>query len=86
MKIEIGNGRVIDPKNGVDRSKASLTIADGSVAGIGEVPPGFVADQRIDATGCVVCPGLIDLAALTAGTRSETEQNALTPEYFAALP
>jgi dihydroorotase len=63
MKIEICNGRVIDPKNGVDRSKASLTIADGSVAGIGEVPPGFVADQRIDATGCVVCPGLIDLGA-----------------------
>ena len=63
MKIEIGNGRVIDPKSGVDRSNASLTIADGSVAGIGEVPPGFVADQRIDATGCVVCPGLIDLGA-----------------------
>jgi dihydroorotase len=63
MKIEIGNGRVIDPKNGVDRSNASLYIAAGSVAGIGEAPPGFVADQRIDATGCVVCPGLVDLAA-----------------------
>jgi hypothetical protein len=26
-------------------------------------PAGFVAEQTIDATGCVVCPGLIDLGA-----------------------
>jgi dihydroorotase len=63
MNIEINNGRVICPKNRVDRSIASLYVADGKVAGIGEAPAGFVADQRIDATGCVVCPGLIDLGA-----------------------
>ena len=63
MNIEINNGRVICPKNRVDRSNASLYVADGKVAGIGEAPAGFVADQRIDATGCVVCPGLIDLGA-----------------------
>ncbi len=62
MNIEIRNGRVIDPKNGVDRN-TSLFIADGEVAGLGEVPAGFVADKTIDATGCVVCPGLIDLGA-----------------------
>jgi len=62
MNIEIKNGRVIDPKNGVDRSM-SLYIADGKVAGLGEAPARFVAEQTIDATGCVVCPGLIDLGA-----------------------
>jgi dihydroorotase len=62
MNILIQNGRVIDPKNGVDRS-ASLFIADGKVAGLNEAPAGFVADQTIDAAGCVVCPGLIDLGA-----------------------
>lgn len=62
MNIEIRNGRVIDPKNGVDRN-TSLFIADGEVAGLGEAPAGFVADETIDATGCVVCPGLIDLGA-----------------------
>ncbi len=62
MNIEIRNGRVIDPKNGVDRN-TSLFIADGKVAGLGEAPAGFVADEAIDATGCVVCPGLIDLGA-----------------------
>lgn len=62
MKIVIENGRVIDPKNGVDRN-ASLYLADGKVAAIGEAPAGFVAEQRIDASDCVVCPGLIDLGA-----------------------
>ncbi len=62
MQIEIKNGRVIDPKNGVDRS-TSLFIADGKVVGLGDTPAGFSADQTIDAAGCVVCPGLIDLGA-----------------------
>jgi len=62
MNIVIENGRVIDPKHGVDRN-VSLYLADGKVAAIGEAPAGFVAEQRIDATDCVVCPGLIDLGA-----------------------
>lgn len=62
MNIEITNGRVICPKNGIDRS-ISLYIADGKIAGLGEAPAGFVAGQTIDATGCVVSPGLIDLGA-----------------------
>ena len=62
MNILIQNGRVIDPKSGGDRS-TSLYVVDGKVAGLGEAPAGFVADQTIDAAGCVVCPGLIDLGA-----------------------
>lgn len=62
MNIEIKNGRVICPKNAIDRS-ISLYVADGRIAGLGEAPAGFVAEQTIDATGCVVSPGLIDLGA-----------------------
>lgn len=62
MNILIQNGRVIDPKNAVDRS-TSLYVVDGKVAGLGDAPAGFVADQTIDSAGCVVCPGLIDLGA-----------------------
>ncbi len=62
MNIEIKNGRVVDPYNGTDRV-ASLFVADGRIAGLGEAPAGFTADQDIDAAGCVVCPGLIDLGA-----------------------
>ena len=61
-KIEIGNGRVIDPKHGLDRT-ATLYIAAGKVAAIGEAPAGWAANRTIDATGLVVCPGLIDLSA-----------------------
>lgn len=63
MNIEIKNGRIIDPKNRVDRSNASLYIADGKIAAIGDAPAGFVADQIIDAAGSVVSPGFIDLGA-----------------------
>jgi dihydroorotase len=62
MKIEIDNGRVIDPANGIDR-KTSLFIAAGKVAAIGAAPPGWHANRVIDATGLIVCPGLIDLSA-----------------------
>lgn len=63
MNIEIKNGRVIDPKNAVDRKNTSVFIIDGKIAGIGDAPAGFVAEQSIAADGCIVCPGLIDLGA-----------------------
>ena len=62
MNIEIINGRLIDPKHGVDR-KTSLFVADGRVAAVASAPAGWRAETTIDAAGCVVCPGLIDLAA-----------------------
>ena len=62
MNIEIKNGRTIDPHNGIDRN-ASLFVADGRIAGLGEAPAGFAEGKVVDATGCVVCPGLIDLGA-----------------------
>jgi len=62
MKIEIRNGRLIDPMHGVDR-KASLYVAAGKVAAVGEPPAGWHANRVLDAAGLVVCPGLIDLSA-----------------------
>ncbi len=62
MNIQIKNGRLIDPKNQLD-AKLDVFIADGKVAAVGNPPAGFVADKIIDATGLVVVPGLIDLAA-----------------------
>jgi dihydroorotase len=62
MNIEISNGRIIDPQHGTDRI-ASLFIAAGRIAAVGDAPAGFAAERRIDAAGCVVCPGFIDLGA-----------------------
>src|SRR5262245_21432464 len=62
MKIHIKGGRLIDPKHGVD-SKKDVYVAAGKVVGVGEGPSGYSANRVIDATGLIVCPGLVDLAA-----------------------
>jgi dihydroorotase len=62
MKIEIRNGRIIDPAQGTDRV-ASLYVAAGKFAGIGKAPEGWTANRVIDAGGLVVAPGFIDLSA-----------------------
>jgi len=62
MNLEIKNGRVIDPANGVDRL-AHVFIAEGRIAALDIAPAGFKADRTIDATGKLVIPGLVDLAA-----------------------
>jgi len=62
MKIHIKNGRLIDPANHID-TRADLFVAAGKVAAVGHVPGGFSAKRVIDATGLVICPGLIDLSA-----------------------
>ena len=62
MKIHIQNGRLIDPANRLD-GHHDLFIADGKIVGVGTAPDGFTAERTIDASGLVVAPGLIDLAA-----------------------
>jgi dihydroorotase len=62
MKIAIRNGRVVDPASGRDEV-TDVRIAAGRIVGIGPMPPDFVADRVVDATGCIVAPGLVDLAA-----------------------
>jgi len=55
-------GRVIDPANGLD-STADVLVLDGKIAAVGKdagkrAPAGV---ERMDVSGLVVCPGLIDL-------------------------
>jgi dihydroorotase len=61
MKILIQNGRVMDPATGRDEL-ADVAIAAGRIIAIGNVGADFHANRTIDATGCVVAPGLVDLA------------------------
>ncbi|MEY4980320.1 MAG: hypothetical protein RLZZ352_2590 [Pseudomonadota bacterium] len=61
MKIRIQNGRVIDPATGRDEL-ADVAIAAGRIIAIGKIAPDFQSNRTIDATGCVVAPGLVDLA------------------------
>jgi dihydroorotase len=62
MNIHIKNGRLIDPASGRD-AREDVFISAGTIAATGRAPAGFRADRTIDATGLIVCPGLIDLSA-----------------------
>ena len=60
-KLLIKGGRVIDPASGFD-DLADVALLDGTVLAIQNIPPYFQPTQTIDATGCLVIPGLLDLA------------------------
>ena len=73
----IEGGRFVDPSQSVDRA-ARVLIVDGLVAAIdpsdGDLPAEL---ERVDASGCVVAPGLVDLATeLREPGREEDEQIA----------
>jgi len=57
-KMVIKGGRVIDPANGVDEV-ADVLIVDGQIERVGTVKN--TDAEVIDAAGCIVSPGLIDL-------------------------
>jgi len=57
MKLQIKNGRVVDPASGKD-AVGDVFVADGKIA-----ESFSKADKTIDAKGLVVSPGFIDLSA-----------------------
>jgi dihydroorotase len=61
MKILIKNGRVIDPASNFDEI-CDIALAAGRVLAIRNIASGFSPSKVIDATGCIVAPGLVDLA------------------------
>ncbi len=61
MKILIQNGRVIDPASGTDKT-ADVAIAAGRIVAIGQAPADFSPNRTLNAAGCIVAPGLVDLA------------------------
>src|SRR5438309_1200822 len=57
--LQIINGRVIDPSQDLDRL-ADIWIQDTRIVGVGPQPR-LRPDRVIDASGKIVCPGLIDM-------------------------
>lgn len=62
MKLLIKNGRLVDPASGRDE-QGDLAIAAGRIVSMGQVSPDFKPTRTLDASGMVVAPGLVDLAA-----------------------
>jgi len=61
MNVLIKGGRVIDPTRGYDQN-TDVALAGSAVLAIGDIAPEFRPDVTVDATGCLVLPGLVDLA------------------------
>ena len=61
MKILIQGGRVIDPERNFDEV-CDVALAAGRIVSIARMPEGFVPNKVVDARGCIVAPGLVDLA------------------------
>ena len=62
MKILIKNGRVINPATRFD-ALCDVAIAGGRIVSLQAPPADFAPNKTIDASGCIVAPGLIDLSA-----------------------
>lgn len=60
MKILIQGGRVIDPASGFDE-KTDVALVDRAVVAIKKIENDFSPDHVIDASNCIVMPGLVDL-------------------------
>jgi dihydroorotase len=60
-RVLIQGGRVIDPASGLD-AQADVALANGAVLAIQNIPADFQPEVTIQAKGCLVLPGLVDLA------------------------
>jgi len=81
--LHIKNGRVIDPANSID-AVLDVYIKDGKIAALGEQPASFSAQQQIDASGQIVCPGIVDLCARLREPGYEYKGNIATETRAAA--
>ena len=83
MKILIKGGRVIDPASNFDQV-CDVALAAGRIVAIGHVASDFSPNKVIDATQCIVAPGLVDLAA-RLGEPGHEHAHMLESEMAAAV-
>lgn len=83
MNLVIKGGRLVDPASGTDALR-DVFVSEGRVVALGNAPAGFSAHRTIDASGAVVIPGLVDLAARLREPGSAYRAN-LQSELLAAV-
>ena len=59
--LAIRGGHVLDPGSGTD-AVCDIFCTRGKIAALGSEPEGFEPEQVVDARGCLVMPGAVDLA------------------------
>jgi dihydroorotase len=83
MKILIRGGRVMDPATGLDEV-CDVAIAAGRIVSLNQVGTDFTPSRVIDAGGCIVAPGLVDLSVRLREPGHEHEK-MLESELAAAV-
>lgn len=73
-KIALIGGRVVDPAAQLDTSH-DIAIVDGKIIASGPTLPDFTADQTLDVTGSIICPGLVDMNATILSAESSANSN-----------
>lgn len=82
-RLLLRGGRLIDPLLGLDRT-GDIAVQGERIVAVGAAPAGFVPDQTLDASGCLVLPGLVDLCA-RLGEPGYEHEGMLETELGAAL-
>jgi formylmethanofuran dehydrogenase subunit A len=77
--LQIANGTVYDPANGIDGIVMDIWIQDGKIVAAPTAPPGAVPDKTLNATGLVVMPGGVDIHSHIAGPKVNVARK-LRPE------
>ena len=80
MSVAIKNGHFIEPTSGISK-KRDILIEGDWIAKIGKNLSG---DETIDATGCVVCPGLVDIHVHFREPGQESKETIATGSRAAA--
>lgn len=78
--LVVENGDVFTP---APRGKATIVVAGGRIEKIGEVDPSAFEPEIVDATGCIVVPGLIDSHIHLIGGSGEKGFASATPAITA---
>ena len=79
----IRNIRVMDPGDGFD-AVTDLAIADGRIVARGPLPPDFTAEEVLDGSGLIACPGFVE-TSFQAHTPGHGRDGDLASELRAAL-
>lgn len=80
MALALINGHLIDPASGISEPM-DLVIADGKIREIGR---SLRADETLDLTGLVVCPGLVDIQVHFREPGFESKETIATGSRAAA--
>ncbi len=82
MRIEITNAHLVDPSNEMNEV-VNIYIQDNKIASIGTPPSGWQTDTAIDAKGCYVFPGLVDIATRLREPGQEHKATIASETYAA---